>query len=292
MQQSYPGMNPTIEDWKGQEITNFQEDLHIKVNANISEKWFYTHIKSSHARLPRIDMLNFLSKYAGYTDWNDFIFKNKENVPEVTSPMNPNRYFYLVPLIAIVIVALFFGLFKLFNTREYRFNFVDADTREPIASAGTEVILLPEGESPIHTIVGNDGYFWLKTDKSKIRMVVNSPYYQTDTIVRIVKKLVRDETIILKPDDYALMIHYFSMMKVDDWEKRRIRLNAMIDDAAMICQVINGQEVSGMALYNKQEFIDKLTIPAGSLKNIEILGTKSKNGKIVVLRFRINEKKR
>jgi hypothetical protein len=292
MQQSYPGINPSVTDWKGQEITDFQEDLRIRVNAQISEKWFYTHMKSSHATLPRIDMLNFLSKYTGYANWDDFIFKNKAEVPVLTGSKNPNRYFILIPLFALVIICVIFGLFKLFNTREYRFTFIDADTREPITSNKTQIILLPEGESPVHYMAESDGCFLLKTDKSKIKMVVRSPYYQTDTIVRIVKKLDLEEIVMLKPDDYSLMIHYFSMMKVDDWQKRRDRLNAMIDDGAMIYQVFNGREVTGMALYNKHEFIDKLTMPVGSLKNIEILDSQIKDGKIMILRFRINEKKR
>ena len=97
---------------------------------------------------------------------------------------------------------------------------------------------------------------------------------------------------MLEPDDYALMIQYFSMMKVDDWEKRRSKLNEMIDDGAMICQVLNDKDASGVALYNKQEFINKLTIPSGSLKNINVLKTQFKDGKIMVLRFRIKTEKR
>ena len=65
MQQSYPGINSAISEWKGQDITDFQEELLSKVNAHISEKWFYTHMKSTNKTLPRIDVLNLLSKYAG-----------------------------------------------------------------------------------------------------------------------------------------------------------------------------------------------------------------------------------
>jgi hypothetical protein len=297
MKQSYPGINPSIAEWKGQEITDLQEDLRIKVNAHISEKWFYTHMKSSRSTLPRIDMLNLLSKYAGYANWDDFIFRNQPSVPPDagTSPKLPvssNRYFLIIPLLALVIVAIFFGMFKIFNTREYRFVFIDAYTREPITGSQTEVTLLPEGESPVQCLSDSSGCFMLKTDKSRIRMVVKAPYYQTDTITRIVRKLNRNETVLLRPDDYSMMIHYFSMMKVDDWEKRRIRLDSMISDGAMICQVINDKEATGMALYNKQEFIDKLTMPSGSLRNIEVLGSQVREGRIIVLRFRINEKKR
>jgi hypothetical protein len=289
MQQSYPGINPSIGEWKGQEITDFQEDLRLKVNANISDKWFYTHFKTTHSTLPRIDMLTILCRYAGYSNWDDFVHKhNPKDTVQKVSANNPNRYFILVPVLALVIVGVFWGLFKLFNTQVYTFTFIDADTRETIANTKTEIILISDGESPVHFLTDKDGCFRLKTDKSKISMVVNSPCYHSDTLIRIVTKLNRNETIMLKPDDYALMIHYFSTMKVDDWEKRRERLNKMIADDAMICQVFRGKETAGMALYNKQEFIDKLTMPAGSLKNIEILSSQSRYGKIVVLRFRTN----
>jgi hypothetical protein len=294
MQESYPGINPSIAEWKGQEIIDFQEELRIRVNANISEKWFYTHMKATGNKLPRIDMLNLLSKYAGYLNWDDFVFRNRHQAQDVpaaitVSRLNPNSYFYFIPVLVIVIVGIFFGLFKLFNTRDYRFIFVDADTRDTITGTQTEVILFREGESPIHQEVAANGSFSLRTDNSKIRMVVKAPYYRTDTIVRIVTKLGREETVLLKPDDYALMIHYFSTMNVDDWEKRRERLDSIFDDAATICQVFKGREARGMALFSKSEFIDRMTMPTGNLKNIEILDSKSRNGKILVLRFCIND---
>jgi hypothetical protein len=291
MQQSFPGINPVISLWKGQEIIDFQEDLREKVKANISEKWFYTHLKSNHTELPRIDMLNFLSKYVGYNNWDDFIFQHQTQTA-IPSPTNhANRYFIFVPVLTIAIVALFFGLFKLFNTREYCFTFVDAYTHDPIVTNKTEITIVPEKESPMHYMAQPDGRFSLRTDKSRITMVVTSPCYQTDTIFRMVKKLNRNETIMLRPNDYALMIQYFSQLKVDDWENRRKRLNEMFDDGAMIYQVIQGKDAAGLALFNKQEFIDKLTIPSGSLKNIEILSSKLRKGKIMILRFRIQEKK-
>ncbi|MGA2822011.1 MAG: hypothetical protein ABSE72_00620 [Bacteroidales bacterium] len=296
MQESYPGINPSIAEWKGQEITDFQEDLRIRVNAHISEKWFYTHMKSSHHSLPRIDMLNLLSKYAGYANWDDYVFKNNDVIindsQTISVKKSANRLFLLIPFLVLVSFALLYGLFKIFNTQEYRFCFYDADTREPITNSRIEVTLLLDGETPVHSLTGSDGCFSLKTDKSLIRMVVKAHYYRTDTIRRMVRKLNRNEMIMLHADDYALMIHYFSMMKVDNWEKRRNRLEAIIDDGAMICQIFNDKEATGMALYNKQEFIDKMTVPSGSLKNIEILSSQMRKNKIMVLRFRINEKKR
>ncbi|KQT15467.1 hypothetical protein ASG31_14465 [Chryseobacterium sp. Leaf404] len=66
-----------ISKWKGIDIIYFQEDLRKKAKGNISEKSFYTYFKSSPvAKLPRIDMLNLLSIYAGFDSWYDFKKQN------------------------------------------------------------------------------------------------------------------------------------------------------------------------------------------------------------------------
>ncbi len=67
--------NP-ISKWKGIDIIYFQEDLRKIAKGSISEKSFYTYFKNKPSKPPRIDVLNMLSIYAGYKDWNDF--KRKE----------------------------------------------------------------------------------------------------------------------------------------------------------------------------------------------------------------------
>jgi hypothetical protein len=289
MQQSYPGINPTISDWKGQEITDFQEELLSKVNAHISEKWFYNHIKAENKSMPRIDVLNLLCKYAGFVNWDDFVFKNSDPVNPGNSIPKANRYFIIIPLIVLIIAAILFVLFKLLSTREYKLSFYDAYTREVISGSPIEIQLLSGKESPVNYLTDTSGCLMLKTDKRVLRIVISAPYYKSDTITRILKSFERDQSISLQPNDYALIIHYFSQMKVDDWQKRRKSLNEMIDENAMIYQVLYEGNGPGMELFNKSEFIDRLTLPAGSLKDLEILDTKYKNDKIMVLRFRINE---
>ncbi|WP_326981965.1 hypothetical protein VUJ46_17280 [Chryseobacterium sp. MYb264] len=62
-----------ISKWKGIDIIYFQEDLRKKAKGNISEKSFYTYFKNAPVtKLPRIDMLNLLSIYAGYDSWYEF----------------------------------------------------------------------------------------------------------------------------------------------------------------------------------------------------------------------------
>ncbi|MDQ1857378.1 MULTISPECIES: hypothetical protein [unclassified Chryseobacterium] len=69
----YTPSQDDISKWKGIDIIYFQEDLRKKAKGNISEKSFYTYFKTSPVtKLPRIDMLNLLSIYAGYDSWYDF----------------------------------------------------------------------------------------------------------------------------------------------------------------------------------------------------------------------------
>jgi len=289
MQQSYPGINSAIIEWKGQDIVNFQEELLSKVNAHISEKWFYTHMKADHASIPRIDVLNLLSKYVGFKDWNDFVFHNSEVSISEIGVKTGNRYFVIIPLVVVLVMAILFALFKLFNTREYKFCFYDADTREAISNQIIEVNLLLEDESAMSILCDNESCFEFRSDESFIKMVVKTPYYKTDTITRYLDKFKREEKVGLHANEYALMIHYFSKVKVDDWKKRRSSLDKIIDDRAIIYQVFNNHEVVGLDVYNKWEFIDKMTLPAGSLRNIEILDTKFSGDKILLLKFRINK---
>ncbi|MBK6346760.1 MAG: hypothetical protein IPF68_12655 [Bacteroidales bacterium] len=288
MQQSYPGINPVISEWKGQEIVDFQEELLQKVNARISEKWFYSHMKSEKSILPRIDILNLLSSYVGYANWNEFRFKNADRDTGTETSVKANRYFIYVPAMVLIIMVVLLFVFKVFSTREYRFRFFDADTAEPVANSVIEVSVLPEGESPVSYLCSPDGSFSLKTEKASIRFIVDSPYYQTDTIFRLLDKFNRDETVKLRPDNYAMMIKYFSTRNVKDWQKRREQLNRIIADSAMIFQVF-GKESVGVELYNKPEFINKLTLPSSGLKNIEIFDTRYQSGKITLIRFRQKE---
>ncbi|MCK5774583.1 MAG: hypothetical protein KAH25_00315 [Bacteroidales bacterium] len=290
MQESFPGINLSISHWKGQEITDFQEDLLIRVNAHISEKWFYNHIKTENDSLPRIDILNILSKYVGFANWADFVFHKAGKIEAVREIPQANRMFVIIPIAVVLIMIIMYFLFHIVNIqeREYNVKFYDTYTKEIIVSARNEIVVLSDNESPIQYLSDSTGIIIFKTNAKVVEMVVSSPYYISDTISRMMKSFNRDQKIGMKANDYALILHYFSEMNVEDWQSRKAYLSKIIDDDAIIYQVLSDKNKFGMALYNKMEFIDKLTMPSGSLKNIEILETQFKKDKIALLRFRIN----
>jgi len=286
MKQSYPGIDSKISEWKGQDIVNFQEDLLEKVNEHISEKWFYTHMKSSSDSVPRVDVLNFLSRYVGCKDWNDFIYQNKDQFPGIVEGVESERlkqWHKISGLLLLLILAIV--LVKTLGNKSYNFSFADAYTKRRIADTLTEIIILNENESPLYMNIEPYGDFQLKTKMKSVRFIVKAPYYKPDTIIRILDKIDFSERIYLYPNDFALMISYFSSTNVKDWKRRRSNLDRMISDSAYIYQVFDKGK-AGMELYNKSEFIDKLTMPVNSLRDIEIVETIYSGNKISVLRFR------
>ncbi len=284
MQQSYPGIPDSISDWKGQNIIDFQGNLRFEQNEYLSEKWFYTHMKSTNQKLPRIDILNFLSKYVGYKNWDEFKIKNR--VADNSTPDKSNRVFYLIPLLMLIILSVFYLISKTMYTQEYTFCFYDNDTKNPVINSIIEISVLSDEESPVNYLCNKDGCFTLKTNKRVLKFVVQTPYYHTDTIVRTLNKFNRTENVKLRIDDYAVMIQYFSNSNVEDWLKRRENLNLMFSDSVKIFQVLEG--TIGMEIYNKWEFINKLTLPASSLRDIEIIDAQYKGEKITRLRFKQN----
>ena len=286
MQLSHPEIPDSVEDWKGQNIIDFQEELRFKLNAHISEKWFYTHMKKSNSKLPRIDILNILSEYAGYKNWDDFKLKNKDASLKIQTDKS-NRVLYLVPLFTLLILLLIYLISNSLYRQEYNFCFYDSDTKEPIKNNLIEISILSDDESPLNYLCNNEGCFEIKTSERIITFIVETPYYHNDTIVRTLNKFNRTENIKLKLDDYAVMIHYFSNSNVKDWLKRREDLDQMFSDSVKIFQVLGG--TIGMEMYNKWDFINKLTLPASSLRDIEIIDAKYNGEKITRLRFKQNE---
>jgi len=119
-------------------------------------------------------------------------------------------------------------------------------------------------------------------------MVVSAPYYKTDTVTCSLSSYEKEVKIGLDSDEFARMILLFSEMNVAEWQQRRASLEKIIDDQALIYQVGGGRRQMGVELFTREEFIDMLSIPTGSLKNLDVLETKLKNDKIIILRFRVN----
>ncbi|AVI50013.1 hypothetical protein C5O00_02050 [Pukyongia salina] len=271
-----------IGDWKGEEIERFQEDLFVHTRGRVSEKWFYTYFKNEAEKLPRIDMLNLLSEYAGYENWNTFRSKHGELLALEENPKRKNnKFLWLFLPVLPILIAMYF---LLNSENSFRFCMIDEDRGEPITQIPLDVKILSEGQSPIYLKTDSSGCFEYSSKEKIIRFVVQSPYHKTDTIIRHIDAN-ENANVPLATDDYALMLRYYSNGNLGELQKRKQQLNNLIADDAQIYQIFPAQ--SGIELYSKEEFINKLTVPTSSLKNINILDKRYRDGKIVKLKFSI-----
>ncbi len=295
--ESFPRGNPDIREWKGQEIVNFQEDLSEKVNGRISEKWFYTHLKSAdNERLPRIDVLNMLSRYVGMEDWNQFVETQggTGSVPDSADPetvvetdthsWKPGRK-RMPYLIYLLLLVVFSGFWLWPAGKKNRFCIVDAYTQQAITEGVPEIWWIKQGESPMRKKIDQAGCFSIRQKVGEIQLVVKAPYYRQDTFNRRLPLVEGEETLVVYPDDYARMLHYYSTSNMRDWKKRRAQLDEIFADQAKIFQVEAGSDL-GMEMYNKEEFIMKLCLPLNALQNIEILEIQYAGDRISRLRFK------
>ena len=322
--------SPSEEDiskWKGIDIIYFQEDLRKRAKGNISEKTFYTYFKTPNIdKLPRIDMLNLLSIYAGYESWFDFKKQHSSEDKEITNNTTENleqkpilqknnivnqehkeknnyklfkntkTYIWVITSIILGVLIVFLAFSDQFFKKTYQFCFTDADRGTNIQST-IDIRVIKDNESPILYKVKPGECFVFNTKDKTLKMEISAPLYEKIEISRNLENASEIETISLKPDDYALMLHYYSTKDTDNTsleyiKMRQQKLNNLISDSALIYQVFDN-EIYGVETLTKQKYIGLVTTPTKSLQNLKVIATKIKNGKIVSIKFKIenNEKK-
>lgn len=264
-----------IEKWKGEEIISFQEDLFKKVKGRVSEKWFYTYFKNTPEKLPRIDMLNLLSGYAGFTNWNTF-----KNIHQTKPKKNTNYKIFGILLTLLIAIGIFLSIHT--NENQFHFCFIDSIKNEAITKTYIDIKILQENESPLYYKTDSLGCFQYKSKKDFIKFVAQSPYHKTDTIIRFINSN-SNKTVKLHSDDYALLLDYYANGNTRNRESHKTKLRTMIANDAEIYQLF-GNDI-GIEVYSKEDFIRLTTLPTTSIKRIKILEKKMNSGKIVKLKF-------
>ncbi|MHA7059695.1 hypothetical protein ACWGOQ_0020885 [Aquimarina sp. M1] len=221
-----------------------------------------------------------LSEYCGYENWVDFKTVNTKKKLKPKNRLAPKSILFL--LIGILFMTSAYFLIPRATT--FTFCFIDQDRNLPITKTPIDIIILNDKQSPFYVKSDSLGCFIWKTKDEYLHFVIKSPYHKTDTIFRTISS-TKKETIQVRTDDYALMLYYYVNGKLEDWKKRKTELSRMIADDVVIFQILPAG--LGIEVYSKNEFIDKLTTPTKSLRNIEIIESKRSKGQIVKLKFRV-----
>jgi len=264
--------------WKGADIIRFQEDLLHKVKGRVSEKWFYTYFKNKNEKLPRIDILNLLSQYAGYQNWANF--KNQNQTED--SKIFARKWLWSSLIVTSLLFLIVPKNILKSDLKQVRLCFYGSDHHK-IKHLQVVWLLPDESEKILKT---QQECVRFQTDLNEIQLRITAPYYVGKLIKRKINTDHYTEEIDLRPDLIALLLQHYSQSDTDNWQNRRRWLQHIIADDAMIFQQLSDKN-RGIELFTKKDFIAQLCIPTGWLKSIDILEITYKNGKVNRLRFKI-----
>jgi hypothetical protein len=267
-QKQYPYFEGNWKTFSSQDIQNLIDLIAVQVKQTVSEKWIYTHLKvETNDKLPRKDMLDILSQLVGYSGWDEYVFKWKQEVvPNVVQPKRNYNVVFSLGFIGLFLIGFF--SYRYLNREEVQtIEVKNAFTEEQINSEEVKAVMIENNvETPIEIV---DSKIQITT-KDSAKIVLKSPYYKDKTIV-VGKE--NSNTISLQPDDYAMMLKGFMKSDIKDWETRKEQLQKILaDDLEVLVMLKNDL---GIEYFNKQEFSEKLIVPSVAFKRMKVIDIQS-----------------
>ncbi len=273
----YPYFQGNWKEFSSQDIQNLIELVAENLRETVSEKWIYTHLKPEHNdKLPRKDMLDIFSRFAGYSGWDEFIFE--EHPKQIKRPRKSKVYFWSIFGLAAAATLLFLALGQNRNTTQ-TIKVTDQFTKKPLQKEDVKVYKLEEHKTPVE--IGN-GRVEVPPGQ-KVKVVVKSPYYKPK-VVEFTRSASDTTEISVVPDDRAMMLKAFLKSDIKDWRTRKVQLDKILSDDLEVIVML--KDNLGAEYFNKREFAGKLIIPTPSLKQMKIIEIKNgKDNKIQFIRM-------
>lgn len=284
-QKHYPYYQKTIHDFGNAEIAQLLDLVEKECHERVSEKWVYTHLKPKvNEKLPRKDMLSIFSRWLGYQDWDAYRHENKslilsDNTNESTNTKKSDKLmWYTGAGVIAVIMALAIGFSE---QKDYEANIClkDKYTQKHISAERISLYVLQNGIK--EKLIPTDSCFYISSKQEDIQLIAESPYYKTDTLYINFERTAYEYD--LQPDDYAMMLRAYMNADIDDWNRRKEQLNDIIDDDAIIQEIMFDD--IGVEFLNKQDFINKITTPSKLVKKMEIVAIEYKAEKIISIKY-------
>ena len=277
-QEHYPYFQGNWKSFSSQDIQNLIAIIEEKTKQTISEKWIYTHLKpTTNEKLPRKDTLTILSKFVGFSGWDEFVFEEKAN--EISEKNKPKSKFLV--WIAIAIFGLFglFFVYKSFLNKTNSIKIKNEFTNEKINSKEVKVYKI---EDSVKTEIEiKDSKIELNSENENAKIIIESPYFKKKTIEI---KSDSNAEITLKPDDFAMMLKAFIKSDIKDWQTRKLQLNQILSDDLEVIVIL--KDNLGAEYFNKTDFSQKLILPTETTKKMQIIEIeKDENNKIKFIRI-------
>lgn len=241
-------------DWKSfgsRDIQNLIDAIEKDTRQTISEKWIYTHLKSeTNEKLPRKDMLDILSRFVGYSGWDEFAFQKQEDVNGTVKKRSLLWVWVVAGIVLVGIIA--YGIIQ--NN-----GVVDTKT-EPLEAVEKPILETKESKT-------NDKELDIETQNKN-----DAPLKAEEKVKGILSKQGEKNGIIesfLGPEDYTMILKAFMLSDIKDWETRKQKLEKILSpDLEVIVMLGNNL---GAEYFNKTEFAHKLILPTASVRRMKII---------------------
>lgn len=275
---SYPYFKGDWKNFSSKDIRQLIDLIERDLKERVSEKWIYTHLKPEHnAKLPRKDMLDIFSRFAGYSGWDEFVYKNERKgghaEKSVQSEHKSKKRFskYLLWLLAVLIIGVgfYFGLKNTSSTKTVEIH--NQFTGEPVPDKEMEVYKIAEDEKrPV------------KVENSKIevgeneKVVIESPYFEKKEI----EMSKTTDVVYLEPEDYAMVLKNYVQSGLKDWEDRKEKLDKILAEDLEVILML--KDNLGAEYLNKEEFAGKLIVPTSETRKMKILSLETNEEKQII----------
>ena len=262
---SYPQFQGSWKNFSSKDIRQLIDLIEIRLKEKVSEKWIYTHLKpESNKKLPRKDMLDIFSKFSGFADWDEFVFNNQnesisENEPELNSSKSFLRNRLWLLLIPVVAATIYW--FPKKKTDSKTLQIKNEFTREPVPAEEVNAYKVVD-EEKIPVQIENSKIELNETDE---KILIESPYFEK-------KEIDISESgneILLKPEDYAMVLKNFIHSDLKDWESRKEKLDKILSEDLEVILLL--KDNLGAEYLNKDEFSGKLIVPTSETRKMKIL---------------------
>lgn len=271
-------------DWKtfsSQDILNLIDAIQLETKNTVSEKWIYTHLKpETNAKLPRKDMLDILSQFAGTSSWDEFKYQfesvEKENLVTNASQIKSYKNIFFVS-VAVIIIAFLLWKMSLFGKPTITIQLEEKFSKDTISKSTTKAFVIEDevaSEVPIQ-----NSKIEVKNDA---KVVLKSVFHKEATID--LNKTPTITKVTLQPNDYANILQGFIQSDTKDWQNRKKQLEMILHDNLEVIVML--QQNLGSEYLNKEEFSQKLIVPTASLKKLKMVEIKNDTtDKITFIRF-------
>lgn len=271
-QKSYPYFQGDWDSFSSKDIRQLIELVEIQLKERVSEKWIYTHLKpKANEKLPRKDMLDIFSRFVGYSEWDEFVFKNQlEKKSKNWNKSNHKNWSKIGFLLLFILPFVSYAIYHFTkNEKPKSIEIKNEFTKEPVKPEEFEIYKVKDDKKiPIEVVDSK-----IEIEDSDEKIIIESPYFEKKEVELDEKK----EEILLKPEDYAMVLKNYMLADLKDWEDRKAKLEKILSDDLEVIVLL--KENLGAEYWNKKEFAGKLIIPTNEIKKMKILQLETNENK-------------